>query len=87
MAMSRDKYDRMTKIHVVGDKEVSWKELEESQKVLRNHGRALARVFGLGKAEGKRTEGGDGQREESKCEEKEIEEGGGGRKTKRGVRS
>ena len=46
----------MTKVHVAGDRKTSWKELEIAQKEVRNHGRVLSRVFGLGRAEGKRIE-------------------------------
>ena len=42
------------RVHVAGDKKTSWKELESAQKELRNHGRALSRVFGLGVMEGRR---------------------------------
>ena len=54
VAMSRDTYDKMTEPHIKGDKKTTWKELEEAQKTVRNHGRALSRVFGLGGAEGRR---------------------------------
>ena len=54
VAMSRDMYDNKTKIHVEGDVKTSWKDLETAQKDVRDHGRVLARVFDLGKAEGKR---------------------------------
>ena len=54
VAMTRDMYDNMAKVHVEGDSKVTWRELELAQKEVRNHGRALTRVFGLGKMEGKR---------------------------------
>ena len=54
VVMNRDTYDKMTQVHVEGDIKTDWKQLEESQKLIRNHGTALSRVFGLGRAEGRR---------------------------------
>ena len=47
--MTRDMYDNMAKVHVEGESKVTWRELELAQKEVRNNGRALTRVFGLGK--------------------------------------
>ena len=54
MAISRETYDNITKVHVEADEKTSCKELVLAQKEIRNHGRALAKIFWLGKSEGKK---------------------------------
>ena len=54
VVMSPETYHQMSKVHTEGDREITWRELGEVQREVRAHSRALARIFKLGKAGGKR---------------------------------
>lgn len=59
VVMALDMYHQMSVVHTEGDREVGWRELEESQREIRAHARALARIVNLG-AEG-------GNRNQARC--------------------
>ena len=52
--MPMDMYGKLVKTHTDKDKEVTWKQLEEAQKVIRSHSRSLGKICGLGQNEGDR---------------------------------
>ena len=54
VVMTIDMYHEMSKVNTVGDREVTWSELQETQRMLRGHSRALARIVILGRGPGKR---------------------------------
>ena len=47
VVMDMEIYHEMSKVHTAQDEEVDWRTLEETQRDLRAHSRALARVFSL----------------------------------------
>ena len=47
VVMDMDTYYQMSVVHTRQDKEVDWRHLEQAQRDLRVHSRALARVFRL----------------------------------------
>ena len=57
VVMSVDMYHRMCIVHTEADKKVEWRELEECQKEVRSHARALARMVKLGESAGGRNRG------------------------------
>ena len=54
VVMSTDLYHDMSVVHTLGDKKVDWRELEDSQREVRAHARALSRMVNLGEAGGVR---------------------------------
>ena len=54
VVMSLDMYHQMSVVHTEGDEEVGWRELEESQREVRAHARALSRIVNLGAGGGNR---------------------------------
>ena len=52
--MTRDLYDKMSSVHTKEDVEVMWDVLEENQKEVRCHGRAIMKIFRIGSNEGSR---------------------------------
>ena len=57
VVMPLELYHKMSVTHTEGDRKVSWKELQETQRILRGHSRALARIVNLGKEPGNRNKG------------------------------
>ena len=47
VVMSTDLYHEMSVVHTLGDKKVEWRELEDSQREIRAHARALSRMVYL----------------------------------------
>ena len=56
VVMDLDTYLEMSVVHTEGDKEINWPELEDSQRELRAHSRALANIFNLGEGLGTRNQ-------------------------------
>ena len=56
VVMDMDTYLTMSLVHTKEDKEIEWTELEESQRELRAHSRALANIFNLGEGLGDRNQ-------------------------------
>ena len=56
VVMDMEVYLAMSIVHTKGDKEIEWAELEESQRELRTHSRALANIFNLGEGLGDRNQ-------------------------------
>ena len=54
VVMPMDMYGKLVKTHTDKEKEVTWKDLEEAQKVIRSHSRSLGKICGLGQNEGDR---------------------------------
>ena len=52
--MMRDMYDKLSFVHTKDEKKVKWSELEETQKEVSIHGRAIGKVFEIGNKEGVR---------------------------------
>ena len=52
--MSTELYHEMSVVHTLGDRKVEWRELEDSQREIRAHSRALSRMVNLGEAGGVR---------------------------------
>ena len=44
----------MSVVHTEGDKKIDWRELSEAQRELRAHSRALARIFNIGRGQGRK---------------------------------
>ena len=57
VVMSTDMYHRMSVIHTAEDEQVEWRDLEDCQKEVRSHARALARMVRLGETAGKKNKG------------------------------
>ena len=55
--MSTDMYHRMSVVHTEADQKVEWRDLEDSQKEIRSHARALAKMVRLGESAGKKNKG------------------------------
>ena len=55
--MDLDTYYQMSIVHTQQDTEVDWQKLEETQKDLRAHSRALARIFQVGGGPSNRNKG------------------------------
>ena len=47
VVIERDLYDKMARTYVESDIPSTWTNMEKVQKEVRNHGRALAKVFAL----------------------------------------
>ena len=54
VAMDMDTYYNMSIVHTSQDQEVTWNHLQDTQRELRAHSRALARIFQLGQAHSER---------------------------------
>ena len=48
VVMSLELYHQMSVVHTLGDQEITWKDLEDIQKEVRGHSRALAKIVRLG---------------------------------------
>ena len=57
MVMDMDTNYEMSIVHTRQDKEVDWRHLEQTQRDLRAHSRALAMIFNLGEGPSKRNKG------------------------------
>ena len=55
--MSVEMYDKMSIVHTEGDTEVDWKTLQATQRELRGHSRAMARIVNLGAGQGNKNRG------------------------------
>ena len=51
-----EKYLTISVVHTEEDKEIEWTELEESQRAIRAHSRALAKIFNQGEGLGDRNQ-------------------------------
>ena len=56
VVMPPDMYREDVMTHTKNDEQVSWRELEEAQKLIRSYARSLGRIFSLGAREGERNE-------------------------------
>ena len=54
VVMPMDMYGKLVRTHTDKDREVTWKDLEEAQKLIRSHSRSLGKICGLGTNEGDR---------------------------------
>ena len=56
VVMDMEVYQAMSIVYAKGDKEIEWAKLEEFQRELRAHSRALANIFNLGEGLGDRNQ-------------------------------